>query len=218
MKQFVEQFLNQYLVRSFVILYAGGLLLYFIPATRPVLIFMTPLTLLLVNGSVFYHHKQWTVKVVGVFAFIYMGSMLAEMIGVATSWPFGTYQYGDGLGYKIKGVPYLIGLNWVFLTYASHDIMSRISNNKFVIVSGGALLMVIYDLILEKAAPLMDMWVFKDNNPPLANYITWFALAFLFHVVLALAKVKTENKPARWLLFSQMGFFLILIAYSILIG
>lgn len=218
MKQFIEQFLNRYLIQSFIVLYAGGLLLYFIPTTRPLLIFMTPFTLLLVNGAVFYHQKKWSAKIVGVFAFIYIGSMLAEMIGVSTGWPFGTYQYGDGLGYKINGVPYLIGLNWVFLTYASHDIMSRISSNKFIIVTGGASIMVIYDLILEKAAPLMDMWEFKDNSPPLENYIAWFALAFLFHLVLALAKEKTENKPARCLLFSQLGFFLILVAYSILLG
>ena len=41
--------------------------------------------------------------------------MLTEAIGVNTGLLFGTYEYGANLGFKIFGVPLIIGVNWTVL-------------------------------------------------------------------------------------------------------
>ncbi|MBP9740083.1 MAG: carotenoid biosynthesis protein, partial [Chitinophagaceae bacterium] len=38
--------------------------------------------------------------------------MLTEMIGINTGYLFGNYQYSNVMGYKLLGVPLLIGVQW----------------------------------------------------------------------------------------------------------
>jgi putative membrane protein len=166
--------------------------------------------------AIFLHHKKWNVKTITVLATIFVVSIVAEIIGVATGKIFGVYEYGRGLGIKIADVPVIIGLNWIFLVYASNGIISKYTSNPFMVVVGAALLMVLYDMVLEKAAPLMDMWQFSNNEPPINNYIVWFLMALFFNWSILKFKVNTHNIPARWLFYSQLGFFIIIVFHSLL--
>ena len=47
---------------------------------------------------------------------IFLIGMFSEFIGVNYGVIFGEYIYGNNLGFKLFGVPFLIGLNWVILT------------------------------------------------------------------------------------------------------
>ena len=115
---------------------------------------------------------------------------------------------------KIADVPIIIGLNWVFLTYASNGIISKYTSKNSLIIVGAGLLMVLYDILLEKAAPLIDMWMFLDDDPPINNYIVWFLMALIFNWVIRKFRIHTNNKPARWLFFVQFGFFIILVIHN----
>lgn len=42
--------------------------------------------------------------------------MLAEILVVSYGIIFGNYKYGEILGYKVLGVPLIIGINWCILT------------------------------------------------------------------------------------------------------
>ncbi|MBM1107026.1 carotenoid biosynthesis protein [Aurantibacter crassamenti] len=172
---------------------------------------ITPYTLVLVAIAIFSHHKEWNTTTVAVLTGIFVLSILTEIVGVATGKIFGVYEYGEGLGAKIADVPIVIGLNWVFLVYASNSIISKYTSKNILITIGAATLMLLYDVVLEKAAPLMDMWLFSKNTPPINNYIVWFLLALLFNWAIQKFKVNTQNKPARWLFYSQLGFFIIIV-------
>ena len=208
--------INEGIPLTFIIIYFVGLVIYFIPLTRDLFILITPYTLFLVTVAIFSHHKEWNTKTVAVLASIFILSIVIEIIGVATGQLFGVYEYGKGLGVKIADVPVVIGLNWIFLVYASNGIISKYTSKNILIVLGAASLMLVYDIVLEKAAPLMDMWVFSENNPPTNNYVMWFLLALLFNVALQVFKVNTINKPARWLFFSQLGFFVIIVSHYLI--
>jgi bisanhydrobacterioruberin hydratase len=71
--------------------------------------------------------------------------------------------------------------------------------------------MVVYDLILEIAAPALGMWQFEGGTAPLRNYISWFLVAVLFHTVLRLSGVKIVNRVAPVVFVIQFIFFLALI-------
>ncbi|MGK0386565.1 MAG: putative membrane protein [Patiriisocius sp.] len=208
--------MNEGIPITFTILYFVGLALYFIPLTRNLFILITPYTLVLVTVAIFSHHKDWNIKTIAVLAGIFTLSIVIEIIGVATGAIFGVYEYGKGLGFKIADVPVVVGLNWIFLVYASNGIISKFTSKNILIILGAASLMVVYDIVLEKAAPLMDMWVFSENNPPANNYVMWFLLALLFNVALQVFKVSTVNTPARWLFFIQLGFFVIIINHYLI--
>ncbi|WP_299256919.1 carotenoid biosynthesis protein [uncultured Aquimarina sp.] len=215
MNRIVKYIVNEGLPITFIVFYCVGLALYFTPFTHNLFILITPYTLVLVSAAVFSHHKKWNVKTIAVLASIFTISIVIEIIGVATGKLFGVYEYGKGLGVKIADVPVIIGLNWVFLTYASNGIISRYTSKNIPIIVGSASLMVIYDILLEKAAPLMDMWMFSKNDPPINNYVVWFLLALIFNWVIQRFRVNTNNESARWLFFVQFVFFTILVIFNI---
>ena len=51
------------------------------------------------------------------FVLFFSGGMLAEWLGVNFGLLFGDYAYGQNLGPKLDGVPFLIGVNWALLTF-----------------------------------------------------------------------------------------------------
>ncbi|MGB5820502.1 MAG: carotenoid biosynthesis protein [Saonia sp.] len=210
----MKYLVNDGLPITFIVFYAVGLVLYFMTLTHSMFILVIPYTLVLVAMAIFSHHKEWNLKAIAVLAGIFVLSFITEIIGVATGKLFGTYAYGEGLGFKLADVPVVIGLNWVFLSYASNSIISKYTSKNVPIVVGAALLMVLYDILLEKVAPLMDMWLFSKNDPPVSNYVVWFLLALVFNWAIQKFKVDTINRPARWLFFIQLGFFVIIAIHN----
>lgn len=216
MSRTIKYLINEGIPIIFIAIYFVGLVLFFIPFTRDLFILITPYTLVLVTVAIFSHHKEWNAKTIAVLVGIFILSTVIEIIGVATGELFGEYEYGKGLGFKMANVPVIVGLNWIFLAYASNGIVSKYTSKNVLIILGAASLMLVYDIILEKAAPLMDMWVFSENSPPANNYAMWFLLALLFNVVLQVFKVRTINTPARWLFFSQLVFFSIIVCHYLI--
>lgn len=199
---------------NFVRFYAVGLGLFFLPWTRPIFIAITPVTLLLVFSVVFWFHKKWNLPTILAFIFIAVASYYLEVAGTQTGKIFGAYTYGTGLGLKISETPLMIGLNWLFLIYATHGIVSEWFSKPVFKIFAGAALMILYDLVIEFAAPAMDMWQFSGATyPPIHNFISWFLASVVFHAVFVLARVETENKSARSLYVIQLGFFVILTIF-----
>ncbi len=110
--------------------------------------------------------------------------MLTEYLGVNYGLIFGNYEYGDNLGFKMYGVPLMIGVNWAILTYCTAAMARAI--HKSIIISSllGAISMVFLDVIMEVSAPRFDFWEFDEGVVPLQNYVGWFFTAFLVHLLL----------------------------------
>jgi len=201
---------------NFVWFYMVGLVLFILPLTRELFTAITAFTLLLVITIVFCFQKEWNSKILTWFTFIIASSFLLEMVGVSTGKLFGTYQYYNSLGLKLFETPLIIGLNWLFLVYASHDIAGRITKRSLLRILLGAGLMLLYDLVLELVAPVMQMWHFDSFYPPVANFVTWFLAAAIFHTGFVWTKIKINNRPARMLFWIQMGFFALISLYRLI--
>lgn len=200
---------------NFLRFYAVGLLLFMLPPTRPLFVHITAPSILLVIIAVFYHHKRWNIKTIWLFAGVAVSSFLIEAKGVAGGELFGHYQYDSALGIKLFHTPLMIGLNWLFLVYASNSIATRITHHALYKIVLGAMLMVAYDMVMELAAPPMKMWHFDTFYPPMENFIMWFAVSCLFHTLFAIFRIDTDNAPARALFWMQILFFTIISLYSI---
>ena len=138
----------------------------------------------------------------------------SEVIGVNTSLLFGDYYYGENLGYKIVGVPLIIGVNWAMLSYASGILVQQYIKPLIPRILTAATLMVLLDLLIEPVAPLIDFWHFKGGLPGLRNYTDWFFIALLLQLILAKIVPYKTNKLAGPLLALQAVFFGILFFFK----
>jgi putative membrane protein len=150
--------------------------------------------------------------------------MATEIIGVNTGLLFGNYQYGQVLGPKLYGVPFLIGFNWFNIVFCSGSLLTQcidivrrkwkvnITSRTFTIavVIGGAAIATGFDIILEPVAVKLNFWSWENGHIPLFNYICWFMIsAILLGLKMYLKKISV-NTFASSLFIIQALFFLLL--------
>jgi putative membrane protein len=207
----------KYSVGFLVIFYLVGIAGFIHEPIRQLFSKLTPFALLLSAGFlIWFHQPKFTVKMLLIFGFIFIFSFLIEAIGVKTGLIFGSYIYGEGLGVKLLETPLTIGLNWLMLVYCTKIIAEQISEDVTVKLFFAPFLMVVYDLILEQAAPLLGMWSWAEGKIPIQNYISWYLLAFLFHLLLQKTKISFSNKLAKPVFIIQFLFFVVLVVYFLI--
>ncbi len=197
--------------RILLLFYVVGVAGMIVPTTSALFRQLIPWALLMsfvVLGA--FHLGRVSVKMLVVFLFIYLAGFTVEAVGVNTGLIFGHYVYSNGLGPKLLGTPLIIGLNWLFLVYGTAAIMNGFKISNLLKVPLAAALMLLYDLVLEQVAPVLDMWHWANDRIPLQNYVAWFVLALAFHLVMSRAKIEITNKMAPLILACQFVFFGIL--------
>lgn len=202
--------------RFLVIFYIIGIAGFLWPYSRDLFINLTGLALLLSTFLLFWFHRSgFNKKSVIVFITIYLAGFFIEVIGVDTGAIFGHYTYGSGLGPTIFGTPLMIGVNWLMLTYCFASILRSMKLTGVAIIILGSAGMLVYDLVMEQVAPMLDLWYWNNNIIPIENYIAWFAIAVIFQSVIVFTKTKLINPIALTLLLCQFGFFVVLALYKL---
>ena len=148
----------------------------------------------------------------------FLTGMITEILGVQWGWIFGDYQYGEALGYKIFGVPLLIGINWSLLTIITAAIAQQFYQNIFMRIIIGVGLMIFLDLLIEPIAPELDFWVFDGGEAPLQNYIGWAAVALFLQAVFHYFKISIVGWFPHQLYLLQIIFFTLLLIKKTTIG
>lgn len=168
----------------------------------------TPLTLLLTAGLLLAYQPQ---RRRGQFwQFCLSAALLgylAELLGVNFNLVFGSYHYGDTLGPKVLGVPPLIGLNWLVLTYLGGMLARYLPWPPLARLVAGALLMLTLDLCLEPVAGRYDFWHWTANVIPFRNFRDWFILACLMQYMFQRANFVKYNPLAPLVYLVQLLFF-----------
>jgi bisanhydrobacterioruberin hydratase len=153
----------------------------------------------------------------------------AEWMGVNTGKLFGNYSYGETLGQKWQGVPFLIGLLWFVTMYCAGNITFRVyqwmlektgvnTNTKLSIMImalalDAAMLITIFDWLLEPVAVKLGYWQWLGNGEiPMYNYICWFFISLVLQLVFFVSgkSIQKPNYFAVHLFIIQVLFFLFL--------
>lgn len=151
-------------------------------------------------------------KIVAVSLFFWVG-IFVEYLGVNYGLLFGEYQYGLNLGPKYKGVPWLIGINWAMLVLITGAIANEVAVSKYFKVIIGASLMIVLDFPMELCAPIFDFWEFQGGTAPLQNYVAWFVIAAILHVVFQGMDLKGNSRFSINLYLCQFTFFTYFYVY-----
>ena len=167
----------------------------------------TPINLFISFVLLFVNQKQLESKELKSAFLIFFIGMMSEILGVNYGLIFGDYVYLDNLGVKILGVPVLIGVNWIILTYITGSLSLFIFKNKYVSILMVAILMIALDLLIEHVAPLLGFWIFDLPEVPLQNYIGWFVIGLITQVIFQLKIVEKEFTFSTHLLIVNAIFF-----------
>jgi putative membrane protein len=155
----------------------------------------------------FVNQKQLESKELKSAFLIFFIGMVSEILGVNYGLIFGDYVYLDNLGVKILGVPVLIGVNWIILTFITGSLSSFIFKNKYVSILMGAILMIGLDLLIEPVAPLLGFWIFDLQKVPLQNYLGWFVIGMITQALFQFKIAEKELTFSTHLLIINAIFF-----------
>ncbi|HQR93409.1 MAG: hypothetical protein B7Y15_10360 [Bacteroidetes bacterium 24-39-8] len=187
----------------------------------------TSLNLFLMAGLLIWNQPE---KNLSFFLFLiaaFVTGMGVEMIGVNTGALFGIYQYGNVMGAKLNGVPWLIGLNWFVLVFCCGVVMHQLHGwlhlqyemldirmagwvEKLSLLLDGAFLATFFDWVMEPVAMKLGFWDWKDNLVPNFNYGCWFVISMALLWLFGKLKFNKSNPFAMHLLIIQALFFLAL--------
>ncbi len=177
-------FIVAFFLLAGVVQYAVGLT-YVIKLTSLVIAIMTALAVIFWDVN---YGRRLLLSLIAIIT-----GIVVELIGVNTGLLFGDYQYGTIMGYKIAGVPLLIGATWLLVTVSAWQIVSFSSlksYQKILIASG---LVVMFDLLLEQFATAFGLWVWDNGVIPLLNYASWFFVSVFLLTIYA--KYSKQGNP-----------------------
>ena len=167
---------------------------------------LTPLNLALYFLLILWNTKALSIKCFLAFFIPMFIGFVTEFLGANYGLIFGSYDYGENLGYKLGGVPLMICVNWAVLTVITSDISQYFHQNILVKALIGAFLMTSLDVLIEVSAPRFDFWQFENNSVPIQNYVGWFVVSFFAHLLYQQFLVKT-NRKLSWHIFSVITIF-----------
>jgi putative membrane protein len=192
---------------------------------------LTPLNLCLMALLLFWNQPEKSKNFFLFFFLVFIVGMGTEMIGVNTGWLFGNYQYGNILGKKLNGVPWLIGLNWFVVVFCSASCMQQFQQwfsgrmektgtempqrlKIFSLIIDGAFLAVFFDWIIEPVAMKLGYWQWQNSIVPFYNYACWFLISVALLLLFWRFSFQKINHFAVHLFIIQLLFFLALRTYS----
>lgn len=207
-------FFKKYSNLIFIILYGVGILGFQLEVLSSLFLTLVPGFLLLSLVILLLQHPNWSRKF-GLWALaVFLFGIGIEWLGIKTSAIFGSYHYGEALGWKIAGVPLVIGVNWLLLAYCSKDIAERIFKHKLFAIVFAACMMVFLDFLIEPVAIQLEFWYWPDNVVPLRNYIGWFFVSLLLFGLSTPFNLHWENRSSVVLFLCMLVFFAALNFYS----
>ncbi|WP_435171310.1 carotenoid biosynthesis protein [Paenibacillus glycanilyticus] len=134
-----------------------------------------------------------SVRALGIAA----AAFLAEVLGVATGWPFGEYVYTSELGFLVAGVPITMTCAWVGVV-TNAVMLAEDSSSRMTRAVKTGLWTVLLDLVLDPVASARGMWIWGDGESgaeavrnfgafgsngyygiPFVNFVGWFLLSAL---------------------------------------
>lgn len=131
-------------------------------------------------------------------AAVWIGGLVADIVGVHTGFPFGSYSYTGALGPRLGDVPVLIGCAWTMMAYpawivAGVLVPSRGRRFSFPRIAVGGWALASWDLFLDPQMVDAGLWRWRSPEPglpgaddvPLTNYLGWVGVALLLMLVLA---------------------------------
>jgi len=163
-------------------------------------------TIVLLGAAVSVTHagisRGWRTGV-GVLLLVAGTAVLVEAIGLATGYPYGEYRYGDVLGPRLLGVPFLVPLAWLMMAWPSWVLAARLARRPVARVAVAAAVFAAWDVVLDPQMVQAGYWTWAHPRPglpgidtvPLTNLGGWLLAGLLLMALLEVLVARTATAP-----------------------
>jgi uncharacterized membrane protein len=139
----------------------------------------------------------------GVLLLVVCTSLAVEAVGLATGFPYGGYRYGDVLGPRLLGVPFLVPLAWLMMAWPSWVLAARLARRPVVRVVVAAAVFAGWDVVLDPQMVQAGYWTWTHPRPglpgidtvPLTNLAGWLLAGLLLMTLLEALVARTATEP-----------------------
>ena len=198
-------------VAIIVIFHLVGLFGFLIPVAQPYFIKLVPFHLLLMFAVILFSYNADVKRLLLLVSGVFLCGFLVEVLGVHTGKIFGSYYYGDTLGYKVAAVPLLMGVNWVILIFSIGQMMKSMKIRNSILASVlGAFILVGFDFFLEPVAMKFKYWQWDWHEIPVQNYVAWFIVSVILLKFYYALGLKQQKYIGTAMFASQLIFFVVL--------
>lgn len=178
--------------RGFLIWYAVGIVLLALDLIPPALEWANAVFLYWAGliGAVYIMERFGRAKGAALSLFIIITTIAIESFGEKTGLIFGRYQYEEGFGFEVLGVPMTIGFAWLTVISTGLALISPQHKPRRIMYPVlAAFLAVAMDLVIDPVAfHLKNYWTWEEGGPfldiPTKNFVGWFAVALFIHIIL----------------------------------
>jgi putative membrane protein len=140
---------------------------------------------------------------VGVLLLVAGTAVLVEAIGLAPGYPYGEYRYGDVLGPRLLGVPFLVPLAWLMMAWPSWVLAARLARRPAARVAVAAAVFAAWDVVLDPQMVQAGYWTWAHPRPglpgidtvPLTNLGGWLLAGLLLMARLEVLVARTATAP-----------------------
>ena len=145
-----------------------------------------------------------------VLALVAVTAVTVEAVGLATGFPYGRYTYGDVLGPRLLGVPFLVPLAWLMMAWPSWLLARRLTapvrdrRGAAARVVVAAAVFAAWDVVLDPQMVQAGYWTWVHPRPglpgigtvPLTNLAGWLLAGVLLMALLDTVVARTEAPDA----------------------
>jgi hypothetical protein len=132
-----------------------------------------------------------------------LGGLATEALGVATGLPFGHYDYGDALGPKLFGVPWVIPLAWTWMAWPAWLAAGVLASARPVRALVAGVGLAAWDLFLDPQMVAERYWVWSGSftglpgvpEVPVQNYLGWLLVAVIMMAFLPPGGPERADRP-----------------------
>jgi putative membrane protein len=130
--------------------------------------------------------------------FLIIFAQLIEGQALVTNFPYSEFAYSDKISGKLFGIiPWTIGFAWTPLLLASVFLANQYTKNKYKLVLISAIILVVFDLVLDPGATAAGLWTWKNQvgfyNVPLQNFFGWFVSGVIGTAIYLSQKIDTSK-------------------------
>jgi putative membrane protein len=177
-------------------------------------LYYTPYFILLNAILLLLYQKEWSKSTLYFGASAILLGFSVEVLAVQTASLYGSYSFGETLGFRLAGVPLVLPIYWLVNALSTACLVNKLPlKNSWILSALGALLMVLLTGTIHQVAPKLDFWSISSPNGFIRLSLVWFLLGFALQYLFIRLKVSEKNPMAVYVYGGLLVFFVGVLSF-----